>query len=203
MDDDKPALDQIKQIAERLNYLETVARDTAARLYAIETRMGWVIREPKPNSTHPPQGPPPSREQVADPPPKQPTKPATPDLQHAGPPPIREQLPQPHVATADPRSVRDPHSRQADATLEEETTRRSVLGIRPPQGSTSYKQYVSTAYRKAGPDLEARIGGNWFNRIGIIAICFGVAFFLKYAFDNEWIGPRGRVSIGVVIGLLS
>ena len=50
-------------------------------------------------------------------------------------------------------------------------------------------------------DLEARIGGNWFNRIGVLAIFLGVAFFLKYAVDKEWIGPKGRVAIGVTIGI--
>jgi uncharacterized membrane protein len=30
----------------------------------------------------------------------------------------------------------------------------------------------------------------------------GVTFFLKYAVDNEWIGPAGRVSIGVAVGLV-
>jgi uncharacterized membrane protein len=50
-------------------------------------------------------------------------------------------------------------------------------------------------------DLESHIGGSWFNWIGIIAITFGVAFFLKYAFDNRWIGPAGRVMLGVVAGL--
>jgi uncharacterized membrane protein len=54
---------------------------------------------------------------------------------------------------------------------------------------------------KAGPDLETRIGGSWLGRIGMIAISIGVAFFLKLAIDSEWIGPRGQVMIGVVIGL--
>jgi uncharacterized membrane protein len=51
-------------------------------------------------------------------------------------------------------------------------------------------------------DLEALIGGRWFNRIGIIALLFAVSYFLKLAFDNNWIGPAGRVAIGVVLGLL-
>ena len=38
------------------------------------------------------------------------------------------------------------------------------------------------------------------NYIGILAILFAVAFFLKYAFENNWIGPRGRVGIGLLIG---
>lgn len=49
-------------------------------------------------------------------------------------------------------------------------------------------------------DLETLIGGRWLNRIGIIAIISAVTFFLKYAFDNNWIGPSGRVGIGVVLG---
>ena len=34
----------------------------------------------------------------------------------------------------------------------------------------------------------------------ILAILFAVTFFLKYAFENNWIGPRGRIGIGLVIG---
>lgn len=49
-------------------------------------------------------------------------------------------------------------------------------------------------------DLESMIGGSWFNRIGIIAVTLGVGFFLKYAFDNQWIGGRGRVAIGLLTG---
>lgn len=49
-------------------------------------------------------------------------------------------------------------------------------------------------------DLETRIGGRWLNRIGILAILIGVSFFLKYAFDNNWIGPSGRVTIGILLG---
>jgi uncharacterized membrane protein len=49
-------------------------------------------------------------------------------------------------------------------------------------------------------DLEALIGGRWLNRIGILALIIAVSFFLKYAFDNNWIGPSGRVAIGILLG---
>lgn len=49
--------------------------------------------------------------------------------------------------------------------------------------------------------MEARIGGTWLNRIGIVAFIFGLGFFLKYSFDNNWIGPTGRVIIGILAGL--
>ena len=50
-------------------------------------------------------------------------------------------------------------------------------------------------------DLESRIGSHWLNRIGIAAVLVGVSYFLKYAFENNWIGPRGRVLIGLAAGL--
>lgn len=38
------------------------------------------------------------------------------------------------------------------------------------------------------------------NRVGVVAMLFAVGFFLKYAFDNDWIGPWGRVAIGITGG---
>jgi uncharacterized membrane protein len=48
--------------------------------------------------------------------------------------------------------------------------------------------------------LESRIGSQWFNRIGILAVLIGMAWFLKLAIDNHWIGPAGRVIIGLIAG---
>ncbi|HVT98651.1 MAG TPA: DUF2339 domain-containing protein, partial [Acidobacteriaceae bacterium] len=44
------------------------------------------------------------------------------------------------------------------------------------------------------------IGSQWFNRIGILAVLIAAAWFLKLAIDNHWIGPAGRVLIGLVAG---
>ena len=54
---------------------------------------------------------------------------------------------------------------------------------------------------KQNRSLESRIGSQLFNRVGIIAVLVGVAWFLKFAIDNQWIGPLSRVIIGVVAGL--
>ena len=48
--------------------------------------------------------------------------------------------------------------------------------------------------------LESRIGSQWFNRIGILAILIAAAWFLKLAIDNHWIGALGRVLIGMLAG---
>jgi len=50
-------------------------------------------------------------------------------------------------------------------------------------------------------DLESRIGSHWLNRIGIAAVLIGISYFLKFAFENNWIGPAGRVAIGLVAGI--
>jgi uncharacterized membrane protein len=62
---------------------------------------------------------------------------------------------------------------------------------RPPLGTTLPEA-----------DLESRIGSHWLNRIGIAAVLIGVSYFLKYAFDNNWIGPAGRVLIGLAAGIV-
>lgn len=53
---------------------------------------------------------------------------------------------------------------------------------------------------KGDQSLESRIGSQWFNRIGILAVLIGAAWFLKLAIDNHWIGPAGRVTIGLIAG---
>ncbi len=65
----------------------------------------------------------------------------------------------------------------------------------PPRRHRSYPEKQSSA------DLESRIGSHWLNRIGIAAVLIGVSYFLKFAFDNNWIGPAGRVAIGLLAGI--
>ncbi len=49
-------------------------------------------------------------------------------------------------------------------------------------------------------DVETIIAGRWLYYVGILALAVATAFFLKYAFDNNWIGPTGRVAIGLITG---
>jgi len=50
-------------------------------------------------------------------------------------------------------------------------------------------------------EWEWILGGNWLARIGVLALIIGVAFLLKLAADNEWIGPIGWIALGIVAGL--
>ncbi|SDL52953.1 DUF2339 domain-containing protein [Siphonobacter aquaeclarae] len=47
---------------------------------------------------------------------------------------------------------------------------------------------------------EAYIGGNLLSKVGIAALVIGMAIFVKYAFDNDLIGPWGRLLMGWGIG---
>ena len=62
----------------------------------------------------------------------------------------------------------------------------------PPVPST-----IAPAVRPKA-SLENRIGGQLLNRVGILAVLIGVAWFLKLAFDRNWIGPSLRVLIGLL-----
>src|SRR5512145_1035544 len=50
-------------------------------------------------------------------------------------------------------------------------------------------------------DLESMIGRRWVGWAAVLLILFATAFFLKYAFDNRWIGEVGRVTIGIAFGV--
>lgn len=71
--------------------------------------------------------------------------------------------------------------------------------ITPPAFGSYTAQGASQAASQT-PSIESRIGSQWFNRIGIVAVLIGMAWFLKLAIDNHWIGPLGRVLIGLLAG---
>ncbi|HEY6357356.1 MAG TPA: DUF2339 domain-containing protein, partial [Vicinamibacterales bacterium] len=76
----------------------------------------------------------------------------------------------------------------------------SVTPEQPTSKRPAVAPQPARAGAPAGMDLERLIGGKWLNWIGIAALLIGTAFFLKYAFDNNWIGPLGRVTIGLLAG---
>jgi uncharacterized membrane protein len=65
-------------------------------------------------------------------------------------------------------------------------------------GSTGWFQ----GFIRNNPDLEKFIGENLVNKIGIAILVLGIAFFVKYAIDKNWINEVGRVAIGFFCGAL-
>ncbi|MBP1934939.1 DUF2339 domain-containing protein [Ammoniphilus resinae] len=73
------------------------------------------------------------------------------------------------------------------------------LKVIPPKPTQPQKEPTQPT-PKFTKDLEFRIGGTWLNRIGVVAVVLGMAFFLKYSFDNDWVGPTGRIILGLLSG---
>lgn len=76
-----------------------------------------------------------------------------------------------------------------------------ATSIPPRSETTSSLPSFGTLPEAGREDLESRIGKLWLNRIGIVATLIGVSYFIKYAFDNNWIGPSGRIAIGIIAGI--
>jgi uncharacterized membrane protein len=66
----------------------------------------------------------------------------------------------------------------------------------PPLPAESW----SEKWTRDNPDLEKFIGENLINKIGIAILVLGIAFFVKYAIDQDWINEVGRVCIGLACG---
>ncbi len=64
-----------------------------------------------------------------------------------------------------------------------------------------HNQISGIKEEKGNEETQEEKSARWLGRVGAIAVLVGVSFFLKYAFDNNWIGPMGRVVIGIIAGL--
>src|SRR5713226_1841093 len=101
-----------------------------------------------------------------------------------------------------PAAQQQPPAPPPPGTMLEAPQAQIVHGPPPPPPQMPKPQpglhYGST---KENADLEKKIGQYWLNRIGIVAMLIGVSYFLKYAFENNWIGPGGRIVIGLLAGI--
>jgi uncharacterized membrane protein len=105
-----------------------------------------------------------------------------------------------------------PAAPPASVPLPSQPARPSVVSApasppRPPASVLQHAPTLSSPISSAAAashgdegNFEAVVAGRWLNYVGILALLFAVTFFLKYAFDNNWVGPRGRVAIGLLAG---
>ena len=62
------------------------------------------------------------------------------------------------------------------------------------------KQAAFVKSKKEKRDIEKFIGENLINKVGIGILVLGIAYFVRYAIDKDWISEVGRVAIGIVSG---
>ncbi len=72
--------------------------------------------------------------------------------------------------------------------------------ISGPSSNLGANSKPSRGPAKPSVSLEDRLGSQLFSRIGIVALLVAAALFLKLAVDSHWIGPIGRVLIGLIAG---
>jgi uncharacterized membrane protein len=113
---------------------------------------------------------------------------------------LRERVARLEARLAEPVASRTPPSRvTAPPAIASDAPRSTPYASpgAPPHASPGLPLEAKPVEAKS---LENRIGSQLFNRVGIIAVLVGVAWFLKLAVDNGWIGPAGRVLIGLIAG---
>ncbi len=55
---------------------------------------------------------------------------------------------------------------------------------------------------QSNKEAEIQFGQKWLLVSGIIIMVLGVGYFLKYSFDQNWIGPAARVSMAYLTGIV-
>jgi len=70
----------------------------------------------------------------------------------------------------------------------------------PPARAKAPRQVPPTAKPRAA--TEVAVGQKWFLGIGVFVLLLAAGFFLKYAFDEKWIGPATQVTLGFIFGAL-
>lgn len=117
------------------------------------------------------------------------------------------------VVELEPSQLEDIEKQTSQATVEtvveeiiseEKHVKEEFSEIKKELTQEVVEEVPKTAKEKEGflfkDNLEAYIGGRLLNRIGALALIIGIAFFLKYAFDQNWISETTRVLIGALLG---
>jgi uncharacterized membrane protein len=87
-----------------------------------------------------------------------------------------------------------PH--EADGPSSASTHFRPVAGPSSPANSNPQREPP-----KASFDIERILGARWLARAGVLVLALGVVFFLKLAYDREWVPLVGRFAIAFLGGL--
>lgn len=56
--------------------------------------------------------------------------------------------------------------------------------------------------KRDSSEFEIRVGQKWLLVLGILTMVFGVGYFLKYSFEQGWVGPEGRVAMAYLWGIV-
>lgn len=130
------------------------------------------------------------------------------------PPPVTQQTkeeaakPSEIIVPVPKPTTQTPQPKQPEPVAFSNQPKEKVSAVNPVQRPAAIAKPAEpqeSAFAKwlaKNPDIEKFIGENLINKIGIAILVLGIAFFVKYAIDQEWIGEVGRVSIGLLCGAI-
>ena len=82
----------------------------------------------------------------------------------------------------------------------------SVPGALPNTQPVAPQQQTPTPVVNVGPDAGERfvmwLKEDWLLKLGALLLLIGFGWLTSYAFLHNWIGPFGRITLGIVSGLL-
>ena len=87
--------------------------------------------------------------------------------------------------------------------VEEEFTSSQKETIKPEPIKQIIQTPLSETKEKKQTDktgFETVFGQKWLLIVGLIATVYGVGYFLKYSFEQGWVGPAGRVAMAYIWG---
>lgn len=118
------------------------------------------------------------------------------------PPVITVQKTEEPVVTPVNNPVQQP-IKEVDKKPEVQQIQKTVQQIvQQPLKATAPKESWYENFRKNNPDLEKFIGENILSKVAITILVIGIAFFVKFAIDKEWINEIARVGIGILCGAI-
>jgi uncharacterized membrane protein len=124
-----------------------------------------------------------------------------PEVQITPVPPVKEEKPVPFVPVPEPEPQPEPVPQPAPA----KPTGPSLPELLQPKAAERVVKKTYTPefiHTKKDTDYEKFIGENVANKIGIAVLVLGIAFFIKYAIDKDWVHEGGRVIIGLICGAI-
>jgi uncharacterized membrane protein len=133
--------------------------------------------------------------------PPQVVTPVIPPVVNDKPPVIVPEIIVPPVVIIDKIIIDEAQEIRSELSVDEimNTPVTPVQPIRPVQPVETQKSFYDK-FRENNPDLEKFIGENILSKVAITILVIGIAFFVKYAIDKDWINEIARVGIGILCG---
>lgn len=82
-----------------------------------------------------------------------------------------------------------------------ETERQPVVIAQPFPEISIPAEAVDREPKRSSAEFEVNLGQKWLLITGILTMVFGVGYFLKYSFEQGWVGPAGRVAAAYLWGI--